>query len=71
MSKIKRIGYIVNRKHICDNNIALEFALLFPLATSKHEAWRDFLSISGKDRQYWNKLGYIAEKVQYTLEFVK
>lgn len=71
MSKIVKTGYVVNRKCKHDNESALEFALLFPLATSKQDAWTNFLSVTKKDREYWNKLGYIAEKVTYNLEFAK
>jgi hypothetical protein len=66
--KIEGHGYVVNHRDKFDDKEALEFYLLFPLCSSKMEAWRRFLTIAQKDRQYWNKLGYIAQKVKFTIE---
>lgn len=66
-----RTGYVVNNKCDSDNEIALEFALLHEIATSRNKAWEIFLDVAGKDREYWNKKGYIAEKIQYEINFIK
>ena len=68
---ISKIGYVVNNRCDSDDKIALELALMFPLAQSKEAAWKYFISTCGKNRVYWNKHGYIAEKIEYSLKFKK
>lgn len=62
-------GYIVNQKGKHNDDTAMEFLLMFPLATSKNKAWKNFIKTVGKDRQYWNKLNYIAEKIKIEVTF--
>ena len=42
---------------------------MFHLATSKNKALKNFIKTVGKDRQYWNKLNYIAEKIKIEVTF--
>lgn len=62
-------GYIVQNKCSSDDEIAKQYSILFPLASNREDAWRSFTKTAGYDREYWNKLGYIARKIKVTIEF--
>lgn len=63
-------GYVVQLKCDSDDKIALEYTPLFPLATCRETAWKNFLKTAGKTRAYWNKLGYVSKKIRVQVEFV-
>lgn len=62
-------GYIVELKCSSDDEISKHYATLFPLAKNREDAWNKFLKTAGKNREYWNKLGYIARKIKVTVDF--
>ena len=65
------IGFIVDHKSEHDDDLTLQLFTLFPVATNRKQAWKNFIKLVGKDRQHWNKLGYIAVPVKLTVEFIK
>ena len=62
-------GYIVELKCSSDDEISKHYSILFPLSSNREDAWRKFIKTAGKDRQYWNKLGYVARKIRVTVDF--
>lgn len=62
------IGYIVDHRSEHDDQITLQLFTLFPVATTRTQAWKNFIKLVGKDRQHWNKLGYITIPVKLTIE---
>lgn len=71
MSKTTVRGYIVDHKANCDDDITVKLVETFPVAKSRNQAWKNFLGLVGKDRDYWNKLGYTTTVVSITIEMVK
>ena len=68
---MKFTAYIIDNKDEADDDMSLELCRLKEYASSRQEAWRNFLSLVGKDRTYWNKLGYISRKVEIEITFVR
>lgn len=68
--EVQYTAWIVNCRGKHDTQFALELCELGMCASSSPEAWKKFLALVGKDRRYWNKLGYIAEQVAVKVEFV-
>jgi hypothetical protein len=57
--------YIVNHVGEHDDDI-FKFSCIELVAKSKSRAWRKFLSLVGKDMNYWRKRGYRALPVTIT-----
>lgn len=66
---MKLYGYIVENKCSSDDSISKQYATLFPLSSNREDAWRKFLALTGRSREYWNKLGYRARRIAVTVEF--
>lgn len=62
-------AYIIDNKDDADDDVSLELCKLKDYASSPHLAWKNFLSLVGKDRHHWNKLGYISRPVQIEITF--
>lgn len=70
-TKCEFFVYVIDAKHDSDNHITLELLRNKMFATNKQEAWKQFIKLTGKTRQHWNKLGFIARKVKITAKFTK
>lgn len=68
--KVQYKAWIVNCRGRHDTEPALHLCRLQMYGTSPAHAWRNFLALVGKDRPHWNRLGYIAEQVQITVQFL-
>jgi len=64
-------AWIVNCRGKYDTDVALQLCRLKDYGSSSKEAWKNFLALVGKDRQYWNKLDYLAEQVEIEIKFIR
>lgn len=69
MTKFTKILYIVNNLHEADDNI-FEYSCVELIARSKPRAWKKFLNLVGRDKEYWKKLNYRATAIEITIELL-
>ena len=67
MSGFKKTYYIVSHTSDYDDDI-FKYSCLYLIAESKPKAWKKFVALVGKDKNYWRKLDYRAQPVTVTLK---
>ena len=68
VSQMMKTFWVISHRSTHDDHF-FKYSSIDQLATSKHLAWNKFLKIVGKDRKYWNDLGYIAVPVKVTVTY--
>jgi hypothetical protein len=62
--------YVVSHRDKHDNKF-FTYSDISLLGSNMADAWVKFIKLCGKDRQHWNRLGYIAVPVTLTVRFKK